>query len=126
MSANNEDTRRTAQAPVAQWLEQRTHNSLVLGSSPGGSTKPVADFLDRIGARPTGLPSDPMSVPGSDPALVHTSFGSIRIVVCDTMPNDVVVMIPARLNAWLHYQLGKRGYAWLEKLVVETADALRS
>lgn len=35
---NDEDTRRTAQAPVAQWLEQRTHNSLVLGSSPGGSS----------------------------------------------------------------------------------------
>lgn len=25
-------------APVAQWLEQGTHNALVLGSNPGGST----------------------------------------------------------------------------------------
>jgi hypothetical protein len=25
-------------APVAQWLEQRTHNPLVLGSNPSGRT----------------------------------------------------------------------------------------
>ena len=25
--------------PIAQWLEQRTHNPLVPGSSPGGPTK---------------------------------------------------------------------------------------
>ncbi len=27
--------------PVAQWLEQSTHNALVLGSSPGGPTNPI-------------------------------------------------------------------------------------
>lgn len=28
----------TPQGPIAQWLEQRTHNPLVPGSSPGGPT----------------------------------------------------------------------------------------
>ena len=32
-------------APVAQWLEQGTHNSLVLGSSPGGSTFALSQYL---------------------------------------------------------------------------------
>src|SRR5688572_3424943 len=30
---------RRARGPIAQWLEQRTHNPLVPGSSPGGPTK---------------------------------------------------------------------------------------
>jgi hypothetical protein len=30
---------RASSGPIAQWLEQRTHNPLVPGSSPGGPTK---------------------------------------------------------------------------------------
>jgi hypothetical protein len=29
------------EGPIAQWLEQRTHNPLVPGSSPGGPTKVI-------------------------------------------------------------------------------------
>ena len=33
-----------ASAPVAQWLEQGTHNALVVGSSPAGSTTLLAQW----------------------------------------------------------------------------------
>ena len=33
-------------APVAQWLEQRTHNPLVLGSSPSGGTMSLVRIMD--------------------------------------------------------------------------------
>ena len=29
---------KASEGPIAQWLEQRTHNSLVPGSNPGGPT----------------------------------------------------------------------------------------
>src|SRR5216684_2919484 len=32
---------RIPRGPVAQWLEQQTHNLLVVGSSPTGPTKPL-------------------------------------------------------------------------------------
>ncbi len=34
-------TKRRWSGPIAQWLEQRTHNPLVLGSSPSGPTKSI-------------------------------------------------------------------------------------
>ena len=36
-------------APVAQWSEQRTHNPLVLGSSPSGSTISGVSIMDNTG-----------------------------------------------------------------------------
>jgi hypothetical protein len=41
--------------PVAQWLEQQTHNLLVVGSSPTGPTKPfVRDLTERNSQCPHG------------------------------------------------------------------------
>ena len=39
--------------PVAQWLEQRTHNPLVPGSSPGGPTKFVTSIQLRYRTEPS-------------------------------------------------------------------------
>ena len=50
--------------PIAQWLEQRTHNPLVPGSSPGGPTK--------FPARPT-LPA--MTAPEPTTIVLHKPVG---------------------------------------------------
>src|SRR6187402_3896725 len=44
----------TARGPIAQWLEQRTHNPLVPGSSPGGPTKRANETVIVKHGRTTG------------------------------------------------------------------------
>ena len=34
--------------PLAQWLEQATHNRLVAGSSPAGATKYIKDLDEKL------------------------------------------------------------------------------
>ena len=47
--------------PIAQWLEQRTHNPLVLGSSPSGPTNFLADVERKLSRRSLGEGGFPRS-----------------------------------------------------------------
>jgi hypothetical protein len=47
--------------PVAQWLEQRTHNSLVAGSNPAGATpapKGLSDWIQQGAGQPAEVHED--------------------------------------------------------------------
>ena len=48
--------------PVAQWLEQRTHNPLVVGSSPTGPTIPASSIF--ASDSDIAIPSKPASTKG--------------------------------------------------------------
>lgn len=72
-----------ARGPIAQWLEQRTHNPLVPGSSPGGPTKSMSLRL-WCSEKHSLAGMDKLSFPESivGPALVRPgclSYGSIAV-----------------------------------------------
>ena len=67
--------------PVAQRLEQRTHNPLVPGSNPGGPTKPFNELDNYCFVQTASVPKKSVSLQGA--------------------PN----FVPCRLQNWLNWLL---------------------